>query len=674
MMMSPDFFISYRHTEEDTVNNLASGLSIAQNYLYKPLKKKGYAVYYAPKSSQIGEYPRHIERAVKECKVVLWVLSKDCFECRAHDGQNDWFFAEVLWAVKYQKEIFPIFSPDFKMPSDNYIREQFYKAFSILKKTGYFKKKEEFILNEAFKIFQGAIKGHKECVYIDVHFNIKKIVIPIKHAGIKIIRHKRYIVTFLRIIVIIASILLLSTVVKTIYDYFDSHKIWKAEEEAGNFDKVWDGKVNDGWNSVKGDGTAANPYQIEEAAQLAWLAYSSQNNSYENTYFLLKKNIVLNEYHVQGVRNDIAVFVENGEIWTISPNVHQWTPIGNEDYPFGGHFDGGGYIISGVYITSDENYQGLFGVCSEKSIIENVNILAATIQTKGIGVGSIAGKSSGLINKCNVNSVFVTGGGYVGGVAGIAHEIVNTYAQTWIMGYSHSHEAVNGEFVLSDNFRKCYGGVAGYCDYIINSMASAFMQNTYKVNGGLVGEVSSDVYNCLALGVYIEDAGYVDENDSAWLSGDVIGQYDGNAEKQVSDKKLYYISENNMECILEDNQLDVARQKFPYIDFKEAENAPANVKTWTYENHDYSVKTGKYNELSTQMLDLVSAAAMLNENIDYIEGITSVENVLKEHGIGGDNMELVKWVTGNGEGCFCDIKNAPWLETTDEFKRLIDLD
>lgn len=666
MIISPDFFISYRHTEEDTVNNLASGLSIAQNYLYKPLRKEGYAVYYAPESSQIGEYPRHIEKAVKECKVVLWVLSKDCFECRAHDGQNDWFFAEVMWAVKYQKELFPIFSPDFKMPTDNYIREQFHKAFNVLKKTGYFEKNENFLLKEVYKIFRGEIKAHKECAEVNVDFDIEDILKPVKQAGVRLVRYKKYRMISSWMMISITFILFLNIFVKTIYNHFEFLKISKIEERSGNIDKVWDGKVSDSWKSSKGDGTAASPYQIEEAAQLAWLSYSSQNNSYENTYFVLTKNIALNEYHVQGIQNDIEATVENGGNWTISPNVHQWTPIGNEEYPFGGHFDGGGHIISGVYITSDKNYQGLFGVCSEKSVIENVNILAATIQTKGIGVGSIVGKSTGLINKCNVNSVFITGGGYVGGIAGIAHEIVNTYAQAWIMG--------TDEFKLSDNGGKCYGGVAGYCNYIINSMVSVFMEGTDKVNGGLVGELSSDAYNCLALGVYISDSGYIDENDDAWLSGDVIGQYDGNAEKQILDKKLYYISGNNMECFLEDNQFDVARQKFPHINFKEAGPAPNKITMWAYENHDYSVKTGKYDELSTQMPDLETAAVVMNENIDYIGGITNIGNVLKEHGIGGNNMELVKWVKGNGRGCFCNIITAPWLETADVFKKLIDLD
>ena len=41
-----------------------------------------------------------------------------------------------------------------------------------------------------------------------------------------------------------------------------------------------------------------------------------------------------------------------------------WTPIGTENVPFTGTFDGNGHSITGLYINaSDSNYQGLFWVC-----------------------------------------------------------------------------------------------------------------------------------------------------------------------------------------------------------------------------------------------------------------------------------------------------------------------
>lgn len=435
--------------------------------------------------------------------------------------------------------------------------------------------------------------------------------------------------------------------------------------------RVWDGTVEVGWDAVKGDGSAKAPYQIEKASQLAWLAFSSQTNTYKNTHFILKNDIILNNFNIQGIENDIEAFVENGERAIVSPNIHQWTPIGNEDYPFAGCFNGCQYTISGLYISSEENYQGLFGVCSENSIIENVNIKAATIHVNGIGVGSVAGKSDGLINRCNIYSAFIVGGGYVGGIAGIAHEIVNTYAYTWVMGYNDSYEAMNGKFKLSQELRKCYGGLAGYCDYVINSMSSAYMQHTYKVNGGLVGELSSDAYNCLALGIYINDCGYINKDDVAWLSGDVIGQYDGNDNLQVTDKKLYYISKNCMKSYIEKGQIDLAKKKYPNLQFHSAKSAPVGITMWTYENHDYSVKTNQYNELSSKLSDISSAVNLLNGNISNIVTGTSIENILMEHGISGCYMELTKWVMGNGKGCFADIKRAPWIKTANQFKKSI---
>lgn len=478
MKTSMDFFISYRHGDNIlSKSNLASGYSIAKNYLYEPLKKKGYEVYYGPKKKEMGEYPQRIENAVKNCKVFLWVLSQGCFECKAHDDENDWYFAEIMWAIKYRKAIYPIFSPDFVMPSYDYIYDQFKKTFEILKRTLYFTKKDNYILKKVYEMFHGAISGHRECVYINSDYDIDLIIFPIKRAGIKIIKYKKLKQKFLYLVFIFLFIFLIIVGSKKIYYWIE-------------VSKIWNGEVDNSWNNVKGNGTANNPYQIKKASQLAWLAYSSQSNSYVNTYFVLKNDIVLNEYYIKGIQNDIENFVENGEIGILNPDVNQWLPIGNENYPFAGHFDGEGHVISGIYIATDKNYQGLFGVCAETSSIENVNIQAATIRVNGIGIGSIAGKSDGLINKCNVYSSFLVGGGYAGGVAGIAHEIINSFTHAWIMGYNDFYSEINGEFTLSEELIKCYGGIAGYCDYVINSSASVYMYGTYKVNGGLVGELT----------------------------------------------------------------------------------------------------------------------------------------------------------------------------------------
>ena len=94
----------------------------------------------------------------------------------------------------------------------------------------------------------------------------------------------------------------------------------------------------------EGEGTAANPYKIQNVDDLKLLAENVNNGeAYANTYFKLTANIDLNN----------------------EPN---WTPIGTEDTLFQGTFDGGGHQITNLKIGKRE-YGGLFG-----------NVWGATIQ------------------------------------------------------------------------------------------------------------------------------------------------------------------------------------------------------------------------------------------------------------------------------------------------------
>ena len=45
-----------------------------------------------------------------------------------------------------------------------------------------------------------------------------------------------------------------------------------------------------------------------------------------------------------------------------------WTPIGTEEEPFTGTFNGNGHLIEGMKIEGNENCQGLFGMTHQASI------------------------------------------------------------------------------------------------------------------------------------------------------------------------------------------------------------------------------------------------------------------------------------------------------------------
>lgn len=56
----------------------------------------------------------------------------------------------------------------------------------------------------------------------------------------------------------------------------------------------------------------------------------------------------------------------------------EWTPMGTEEFPYCGTFDGAGYKISGLYVHSIANYSGLFGYCaasdSKTPVIKNLSV------------------------------------------------------------------------------------------------------------------------------------------------------------------------------------------------------------------------------------------------------------------------------------------------------------
>ena len=75
-----------------------------------------------------------------------------------------------------------------------------------------------------------------------------------------------------------------------------------------------------------------------------------------------------------------------------------FTAIGTADAPFTGSFDGNGYIISGLTIDNQKNYQGLFGY--NEGEICNVT-LSEDCSIKGNNyVGAIAGYNGGSIRGC----------------------------------------------------------------------------------------------------------------------------------------------------------------------------------------------------------------------------------------------------------------------------------
>ena len=119
-----DIFISY-HSQD--------GGEAAAEMINNALKAKKYMSYYNAEQHTGELYPIRLHREVKNCRVLLWLLTKNALK-EKQNNQPNWFFAELLWAVKYKKHIFFLVANNFnikEIKKEN-LRKKFIDAFEIL--------------------------------------------------------------------------------------------------------------------------------------------------------------------------------------------------------------------------------------------------------------------------------------------------------------------------------------------------------------------------------------------------------------------------------------------------------------------------------------------------------------------------------------------------------------
>lgn len=110
---------------------------------------------------------------------------------------------------------------------------------------------------------------------------------------------------------------------------------------------------------------------------------------------------------------DINIILDND----IDLSDIDWTPIGTESRPYTGNFDGGTYTITGLKIDkSGTDYVGLIGCLGSGGKVQNVTLTEVNV-TGGTYVGGIAGQTDGTVENCSVNGT-VTGQNQTGGIVG----------------------------------------------------------------------------------------------------------------------------------------------------------------------------------------------------------------------------------------------------------------
>ena len=182
---------------------------------------------------------------------------------------------------------------------------------------------------------------------------------------------------------------------------------------------VWDGTYTP-W--TKGTGTASDPFLIENARQLAYLATRVNNG------------LDANGGHVSNPNLHYKLMVDvnlNGS------DTFQWTPIGywvsNTNYQcFGGHFDGNNHTVSGLYINSTANRVGFFGY-TDGAVVENLTVTGDTVSTTSYCAGGIIGYAQNgvTVKNCHVLNLKIgvfscNAGGIIGIIYGVS-TLTNCY-------------------------------------------------------------------------------------------------------------------------------------------------------------------------------------------------------------------------------------------------------
>jgi hypothetical protein len=230
-----------------------------------------------------------------------------------------------------------------------------------------------------------------------------------------------------------------------------------------------------------GSGTEEDPYQIEN-----WYDLDDVRNYLDSCFIL-----------VNDLDSGTAGYEE-----LASPTANGgkgWQPIGTQNNPFTGSFDGQGYEIRDLFINRpSEGYVGLFGYVGEGGVIKNVGVVNATVTGHGWVSGLVGRNGMGTISN-SYSAGNVTGYAPVGGLVGWNEGTVsNSYSTGNVSGIANVGGLVgfNAFGTVSNSYStgtvtgdEYVGGLVG------DNFPSGIVSNSYSTGsvtgianvGGLVG-------------------------------------------------------------------------------------------------------------------------------------------------------------------------------------------
>ena len=277
----------------------------------------------------------------------------------------------------------------------------------------------------------------------------------------------------------------------------------------------------------------------------SWVDGGGESGAAEDLGYIYDSNTkTYTVYNADGLMN-IAELVNGGKSdinITLDTDIDltgkDWTPIGTDyDNAYTGTFDGGGHTITGLTVTTNDQYAGLFGYLGNFGKFGTVkNVVMDGIQitcNHRLGyAGGVAGYSRGTIENCSVSGS-VSGTVSVGGVVGAQRDgsITGCSSSATVKG-TLNVGGVAGQTIFGATLTACYatgnviieidrtqnisgGGLVGFNDgisllscYATGNVTSTGSSTGYVHIGGFLGDNYITVTACYWKNNHEQGIGY----------------------------------------------------------------------------------------------------------------------------------------------------------------------
>lgn len=324
--------------------------------------------------------------------------------------------------------------------------------------------------------------------------------------------------------------------------------------------KVWNGTADTDWHQE-----STTEFILTTAEELAGLAQLvNADNNFEGKTIKLGADIVLND-------------TKDWESWNENTTgLNAWTPIGSEANPFTGTFDGQGHTVSGIYVNSGNNCQGLFGA-TNGATITNLHTAQGYIRGNGSVGGIVGNAKGGSIKDCTNGCTIASKGNSNGGIVGYGKDVQITgctndgslvagvYQNGGIAGTAENSTidrcVNNANITVADHA----GGIAAYntngtVSNCLNKGNVSTRNSFYTYTAGIVANnrgTGSVVKNCLNLGTISGKSGDGCRQNSIVCATD----YDGSTGSGTWANNCYSINTSGVTVGLAYNSRNVTEEE-----------------------------------------------------------------------------------------------------------------